>query len=637
MANQIHNASEEEARELAESSRETDWSGKSFLRNLFLGDFRADWIDPFPITPLSERYLAFEAKLRHFLETKVDSDKIDRTGEYGDDVLDGLRKMGAFGIKIDRQYGGLGFNQREYGKAMECVAGYDGSLVALLSAAQSIGLPQPLKLFGTPEQKKQWLPRCAAGAITAFALTEPDVGSDPARLATIATRTETGDFILNGKKLWITNGTIAEMMVVMARMGDTGKISAFIVDCASEGVAVERRCHFMGLKALANGVITFDDVRVPKENIIFKEGSGLKVALVTLNTGRLSLPVACVGGAKKTLTWLRDWTNERVQWGLPIGRHEAISHKLADMSSTIYAMDSWCDLAQELSMREGYDIRLEAATAKEWGSTRSWDMLDEVMQIRGGRGYETADSLKARGEKPFPVERTFRDARINRIFEGSSEIMHLFMAREMVDKHLQVAGALLDPKSSIGTKLKALPKVMSFYAGWYPKLWVGFHRWGAYSRFGTMAKHLRFVERSSRRLARNVFHAMVRYQIKMERKQAFLFRTVDIAMELAVMTATVVRTQAHLDARDEIAEHAAELTELHCRNATRFVNQRFRELWANDDDFKYQVGRHYMDGRFAFMEPPVSNLPVLEVEALSENPPTPLTDPTPTKEPAVAK
>ena len=447
MTNNIHHASEEEARALAEASREQDWSGRSFLRNLFLGDLRVEWIDPFPITPLSDDYLDFEARLRHFMETQVDPVKIDETGEYGDDVLRGLADLGAFGMKIDKKYGGLGFNQREYGKAIELVAQYEGSLVALLSAAQSIGLPQPLKLFDTPDQKAKYLPRCAAGAITAFALTEPDVGSDPARLATIAERTEDGDFILNGNKLWITNGTIAEMMVVMARVKGSDRITAFIVECDWEGVEVAHRCHFMGLRALANGVITFDNVRVPKENIIHKEGAGLKVALITLNTGRLSLPVACLGGAKRSLTWVRDWSNQRVQWGLPIGQHEAISHTIADMAATTYAMDSWCDLAQELSMRDGYDIRLEAAAAKEWGSTRSWRLVDDVMQVRGGRGYETEASLKDRGDTPYPVERNFRDARINRIFEGSSEIMHLFMAREMVDKHLQVAGPLLDPKS----------------------------------------------------------------------------------------------------------------------------------------------------------------------------------------------
>jgi hypothetical protein len=601
MANNIHNATEDESRELAEQSREQDWNGKSFLRNLFLGDLRIDWIDPFPETKLSDEYWVFHHRFERFLKG-VDSSRIDEEGQYGDDVLKGLADLGCFGMKIDKKYGGLGFNQVEYGKALEMASGYDGNIVALVSAHQSIGLPQPLKLFGTPEQKQTYLPRCAKGAVTAFALTEPDVGSDPARLATMAERTPEGDFILNGVKLWITNGTIAELMVVMARHPDTKRISAFIVETSDPGVTIDHRCHFMGLRALENGVIRFTNVRVPKENIIHKEGAGLKVALITLNTGRLSLPVACVGGAKRSLTWIREWSNQRVQWGKPIGHHEAITHMIANIAAQTYAMESLCNLANELSMREGYDIRLEAAVAKEWVSTRGWDRMDDVLQIRGGRGYERQSSLQNRGETDFPIERMFRDSRINRIFEGSSEVMHLFMAREMVDQHLKVAGALLEKKATLGDKLKALPRVAAFYAGWYPKLYWGFHKWGSYSKFGSMASHLRYAERTCRRLARNVFHGMVWYQASLERKQAFLFRTVDIAMELAVICATVVRTQRLVESGAAHQEHAVELANSFCTQARFFIDQRFKELWSNDDDGMYAVGRHMLDGKFDWLE-----------------------------------
>jgi len=596
------NATEDESRALAEASRETTWQGRSFVRELFLGTLRVDWIDPYPETPESEDFKRFHSQMEAFLRDEVDSVRIDREGEYGQDVIDGLRKLGAFGMKIDKKYGGLGLNQAEYCKIVELIGAYDGSLVALLSAHTSIGIPQPLKLFGTEDQKQKYLTRCAAGAISAFALTEPDVGSDPARLATQLERTESGDFILSGEKLWITNGTAAELMVVMARHTDTKRISAVIVEMDWQGVSIGNRCRFMGLKALENGVIYFDKVKIPKENLVGAEGSGLKVALITLNTGRLSLPAACIGSSRKCVEWSRDFAAQRVQWGAPVGHHEAIAHKIADMAATTYAMESWCHLANELSMRKGYDIRLEAATAKEWGSTRNWDMIDELMQVRGGRGYETEQSLIERGEVGIPVERVMRDSRINRIFEGSSEIMHLFMAREMVDQHLKVAGALLEKKASIGDKLKALPGIIAFYARWYPKTWFGLLTPFRYGQFGSLAKHLRFAERASRRLARNVFHGMVLYQAKMEKKQAFLFRTVDIAMEIAVLVAAITRTQKLRRTGADNAAEATALADLHARNARRYIEGRFRALWANDDDAKYKVGRAVLDGQHAWLE-----------------------------------
>ncbi len=599
---QTINASEEDSRQMAEEAREATWAGRSFLKEIFLGNLQVDWISPYPETPESDAFKAFYNKLEHFLIHKVDSEKIDRTGEYGEDVIQGLRDMGAFGMKIDKKYGGLGLSQAEYCKCCELLGAHDGNLTALVSAHMSIGIPQPLKMFGTESQKETYLTQCANGAISAFALTEPDVGSDPARLATIATVNDDGDYVLNGEKLWITNATVADLMIVMARLEGSKRLSAFIVEMKWDGVSVPHRCRFMGLKALANGVVKFDNVVVPKDNLVGKEGQGLKIALQTLNTGRLSLPAACLGAARKGLEWSREFSNRRVQWGAPVGHHEAIAHKIADLASTTYAMESWQHLANELAMREGYDIRLEASCAKEWGSTRGWDMIDDLMQIRGGRGYETEGSQAARGEEAYPVERMMRDGRINRIFEGSSEIMHLFMAREMVDVHLKVAGALLEKRSSIGEKIAALPGIVAFYAKWYPKTWFGLLTPFKYGEYGPLAKHLRFAERASRKLARNVFHGMVLYQVKMEKKQAFLFRTVDIAMEIAVLVATVARTHKLRQSKAVNATEATQLTDLHGRNAARYINDKFHALWSNDDDAKYALGRAVLDQQHLYIE-----------------------------------
>lgn len=593
-------ASEAESMAAAEAAREK-WKSPSFLKELFLGSLRIDLIDPFPKMEVRPEFAAFYGKMEELLRN-APSAKIDQTGEYPPELIDDLRRIGAFGMKIPREYGGLGFTQAEYDRVMKLLGTRDSNITALLSAHQSIGAPQPLKLFGTPEQKKRYLPRLAAGAISAFALTEHNVGSDPARMETSVARTPEGDYILNGKKLWCTNGTLAEIIVVMARHAEGGQLSAFLVETSWPGFKVEHRCRFMGLKALANAVISFKDVRVPKENLIGKEGQGLKVALVTLNTGRLALPAASVGVAKACLAIARDWARERVQWGHPIGKHEAIAQKLAEMAAEIYAMEAVSDLGSRLAGREGYDIRLEAAAAKEYNTTQGWRILDDTMQIRGGRGYENELSLEARGEPPVPVERMMRDFRINRVFEGSSEIMHLFMAREAVDKHLQVAGKMIDPKAGTWEKTKAFPGVAWFYGRWYLARLVGWSGWPRFAKFGPLARHLRFVRRACRRLARTTFHAMMVYRGALQRKQAFLFRLVDIGLDLYAMSAAVVRARSLREEKHPEAGEAGKLADAYCRLARRRVLRRFHELWHNDDARFYKLAQSVLAGDHEWLE-----------------------------------
>ena len=605
---------ERESLKVAEASRQQEWAQPSFMRELFLGNFRLDLVHPYPL-PGAERpeFTAFYDEMKRFLREDVDSVEIDATGEYPEAVIEHLRKMGAFGMKIPKEYGGLGFTNAEYQKVMQLLGSVDGNIVALLSAHQSIGVPQPLKLFGSAELKKKYLPRCARGEISAFALTEPNVGSDPARLATTAEKSADGTaYVLNGTKLWCTNGTIAKLLVVMAVDPKTRKISAFVVETAWTGVKVEHRSHFMGLRALANGVISFKDVVVPAENLIGQEGRGLKIALTTLNDGRLSIPNGSVGTSKLCLEICRKWAAERVQWGKPVGKHEAIAHKISSMAAHTFAMEAIAALATEMADRGGYDIRLEAAAAKEWNTDRTWEIVDDTMQIRGGRGYETEKSLAERGEQPIGVERMMRDYRINKIFEGSSEIMHLFMAREMVDKHLQVAGAMIDPDKGVSAKLAALPKMGAFYAAWYPTRWLGWGRWPRYSEFGSLATHLRFVERSARKLARASFHGMLRYQAKLQNKQAFLFRLVDVANELFATAATVARAQALGEKQRPEAAQARRLADLFCRISRRRVERLFDELWDNDDVQRYRAGVDVLDGRHEWLEKGILGLGTVE-------------------------
>jgi alkylation response protein AidB-like acyl-CoA dehydrogenase len=603
---------EAEAREVAEAAREETWASPSFVRELFLGRLRLDLIHPYPDWPPDEEARAqpFLDALARFVREEVDSDRIDREGEIPEAVIEGLRGLGAFGIKIPREYGGLGLSQLSYMRAIEIVSSVDGSVTALLSAHQSIGVPQPLKMFGTDAQKQRYLPRLAKGAISAFALTEPGVGSDPAALETTAVPTEDGSgWILNGEKLWCTNGTRAELMVVMARTPSrvvNGKekrqITAFIVETAWPGVSIGQRCQFMGLRALYNGVVRFTNVRVPNENVLWGVGRGLKLALVTLNTGRLTLPISAVAVGKRCLEISRTWGNERVQWGRPIGQHDAIAQKIGTMAANTFAMEAVAELCGAMADRGGYDIRLEAAIAKLYNSEAAWRIVDDTVQIRGGRGYETADSLRARGERPVPIERMMRDFRINLIFEGSSEIMHLFIAREAVDKHLETAGDVLLPGRTLAQRLRAFLRAAGFYGWWYPSRWIGWGRWPRYGEFGSLARHLRRADRTARHLARSVFHAMLRYGPALERRQAVLFRLVDVGAELFAISATCARAQA-LWRKDPGAGRAArDLADLFCRHAWRRVTAHFAALVRNDDTRTYHVARQVLAGDHRWLE-----------------------------------
>jgi alkylation response protein AidB-like acyl-CoA dehydrogenase len=600
--------SEHQAREVAEAAREKEWKAPSFVRELFEGRFHLDLIHPFPTVPQDEleRATPFLEKLGAFVRDNVDPEEVERNAKIPDHVIKGLADLGAFGIKIPVEYGGLGLSQASYNRAIALVTGWESSIGVLLSAHQSIGVPQPLTKFGTPEQKQKYLPRLARGEVSGFALTESDVGSDPARMATTAELTEDGAaYILNGEKLWCTNGTIADIVIVMAKTGDRA-ITAFIVETDWPGVEVAHRSHFMGLKGIENGVLRFTDVRVPKENMLWGEGKGLKLALVTLNTGRLTLPATSVVAAKACTKIAREFAQERVQWGKPVGKHDAVAQKLGRIAANTFAMEAVAELSALLSDRGKVDIRLEAAMAKMWNTELGWQIIDETLQIRGGRGYETAASLQARGEKPVPIERIMRDFRINLIFEGSSEIMRLFIAREAVDSHLKVAGAIADPKASAGAKLAALVKAGLYYAAWYPGRWIGWGRWPRYGAFGKLAKQIRYIDRTSRKLSRALFHAIVRFGPGLEKRQAVLARLVEIGAELYAMSAACSRAQAlqvSKSAEDRAqGSQAQDLADMFCRLARRRIRDRFRNLFRNDDVAVYRTAQRVLSNEFVWLE-----------------------------------
>ncbi len=591
------------ALEMAEDSRDTrEISG--FAGSLFMGFPKLSRLSPFP-EQTSEDKLAgdqFITKLDTFLQQHTDPELIDRDGEIPDSVISGLAELGAFGIKIPKKYGGLGLSQTNYSRAAMVLGAHCGNLTALLSAHQSIGVPQPLIAFGTEAQKEKYLPLFARGNISAFALTEQDVGSDPAKMQTTATLDPGGEhWTLNGEKLWCTNGLKASHLVVMAKTPSPEKpyaSTAFIVDVASPGVEIITRCRFMGLKALYNGVIRFTDVRIPKDDLVLAKGKGLKVALTTLNTGRLTLPAACSGALQRCLDISLAWASRREQWGAAIGKHAAIAAKIADLRADQFATESMVLYVSALVDRDKKaDIRIEAAMAKLWGTEAAWHGVDQTMQIKGGRGYETADSLKNRGEVADPIERMVRDCRINTIFEGSSEIMKLFIAREALDPHLRQGAAVIDSRNTLGQRIPAAIKAGLHYAVWYPLRWLPLTLEVPVGTHPRLKRHYKQIEKYSRKLSRALFHAMILNGPKLEKRQLLLGCYVDIASELFAMSCAVSRTDSQLQKNPRQS-----LSTVHYLCARG--NERIKQLFHQSKDAKserrgYKLAQELMDNNSA--------------------------------------
>jgi len=603
-----HDSERERAMALAEDSREAEWAHPSFVAELFRGVFRWDLLHPFPEQSAEDKRIgdAYINKIREVLEQYIDPSEVDRSGDLPKEALLALADAGAFGLKIPKEYGGLGMSQTNYNRIMAFIASYCNSTAVCLSAHQSIGVPEPLKWFGTPEQKKKYFPRLAKGAVSAFALTEPQVGSDPAKIRTTAELSEDGTYYtLNGEKLWCTNGPYAEILIVMALTApkivegrEKPQVTAFIVETSEPGFEVVSRCAFMGIRGIANGFLRFNNMEVPAENILGKPGQGLKIALTTLNTGRLTMPAASAAAGKVCMHFAQNWVNERVQWGAPIGKHQPVSKMLAEMTADTFAMDSINALACAMVDQGGVDVRLEAAMAKYYCSETAWRILDDFVQVRGGRGYETAESLGARGEEPIPAERMFRDARISRIIEGTSEIMRLFIAREAMDTHVRRLMPIMTGK---GPKGKLIWEALTFYAKWYPKVLLP-------TSVSLNVRHLSpknqdhviFVARTCKKLARTLFHTMAKYRQKLEREQLVLQALVDIGTDLFAMAALLSRTEHELKARTD-DEQLQDMADLFCMNARKRINDNFKNLKRTQGKAIYKVAKAFMEGKYRWM------------------------------------
>jgi alkylation response protein AidB-like acyl-CoA dehydrogenase len=601
--------------ELAEDARQAEWENVSFTAEVFKGTLRWDLVHPFPAQSPEEKRVGDEylVKVREVMEKYVDPYKIDEEGEYPREALDAMAAIGLFGMKIPKEYGGLGLSVTNYARVLGLIGSYCSNTVTYLSAHQSIGVPQPLREFGTEEQKRKYLPRLARGEISAFALTEPDVGSDPARMTTVATPIEGGKaFRLSGDKLWCTNVTDPKtsLIAVLARTPDkvlpdgrkVPQISCFVVETAWPGVERARRSKFMGLRGIANGVVTFTDVRVPAENMIGKPGEGLKIALATLNVGRLGLPAAGIGVGMAFVEDARWWITTRKQWGQPVGKHQAIAKMVANYAAHLFAMKSMVYLTCALADHKNVDIRLEAAAAKYFCSETLYRILDDYLQVRGGRGYERATSLYERGERPTGIEMAIRDMRIGRIFEGSSQVMHLIMAREALDTHFKLVMPILQPKpGQKATKGEAMLKAAGFYSTWLPKLFMPETGQLDCARLNdTNRKHLAHAAKTSKLLARRLFATMAKYGPKLEKEQLILGNFVDIGVDLFVM-ATSLSYADHLLGEDPADQSPQELADLFCREARKRIEANFRAVKSNNNRSYRKITGLLMEDKLAWL------------------------------------
>lgn len=605
------NKEKQQALDITEEARQKEFLFPSFAGQLFMGDFDPKLVTPFPIQSEEDKKIgdAVIEKFMDFLTKNLDPEEVDATRTIPKKVLDEMGKQGIFALKIPKEYGGLGFSQTNYNRLVMRVASYCGGTAVLISAHQSIGVPQPLKMYGTEAQKKKFLPMFRQGKISAFALTEPDVGSDPAQMSCTAKLSEDGThYILNGDKLWCTNGAIADVIVVMAQTApkvvrgkEKKQISAFILEMNSPGIEMLHRCEFMGLGGIYNAYIRFKNVKIPKENLIWDEGRGLALALGTINVGRLTLPAACTAAAKQCLSVARRWGKERVQWGMPIGLHEAGREKISYIAATTFAMEAMTWLTSFWADQGDRDIRIEAAMAKLFTTESAWKIADLTLQLRGGRGYEKGRSLKARGEVPYPIERVMRDLRINTILEGSSEIMKLFLAREAMDPHLTRAAPLLNKKSSFSDKMKAFFDVAGFYSLWYPKQKFAGMFASGYKDMGELGKNFTFIERASHKMSAALFRAMAKYQQKLELKQMLLGRLMEIGTELFAQAAVCSYAKSLYD-QNPNDKSPLDLANYFCAISQRRVDRNFADLTDNDDKITGRIAERVLDKDFKWLE-----------------------------------
>jgi acyl-CoA dehydrogenase family protein 9 len=565
---------------------------QSFMKSLFHGVIAEELIYPYPEMSRDEREntAMIVESVRKFMEASVDPAKIDKDGVIPENVLNGMKELGLFGMIIPQEHGGIGLTTTSYSRVTQEVAGFDASLAVTLGAHQSIGL-KGILLFGTDAQKAEYLPKLASGEqVAAFALTEPSAGSDAAAIQTRADLQPDGSYILNGSKIWITNGGFADVFTVFARTaapdgGAKPKITAFIVE-RGMGVKSGPPEHKLGIRGSSTTEVFFEDVRVPAKNVLGEPGRGFKVAVEVLNSGRLGLAAGSVGGCKALIKMAVDRVQERKAFGRPIGEFGLIKDKIATMTAETFAIESMTYLTAGLVDSKVSDYSLESAICKVYASETLWRVVNETLQIAAGIGYM----------QEYPYERTLRDSRINLIFEGTNEILRCFVAlsgmqgpgKELAD----VIRAIREPIKGFG--------LLSDFA--IRKARVALRRERMTRAHPVLSKEAVVFEEYTVELVQNVDKVMRKHGREIAEMQYTQKRVADMAMDLYAIAACLSRTSRAIEKRgEEGARKEIDLTTIFVASAERRLAEIVRSFDKNDDELRKSVAsRAYGDGGYPF-------------------------------------
>jgi acyl-CoA dehydrogenase family member 9 len=548
----------------------------SFAKGLFFGRFLNDKLLPYPAADGNSQTQQMAGELRQFCSEQIDPVAIDREAVIPQSVVDGLGRLGVLGACLPRECGGRGLSQTEYCRLLEVLGGHCASTALFVNAHHSIG-PRAIVLFGTPEQKTKWLPKLASGKwISAFALTEPEAGSDAANVQTTATPTpDGGGFVLNGQKRWITNGGIAQVLTVMARTPAPGsketKITAFIVTPDMPGFeVVEARMPKCGVRGTATARLAFHDMFVPRENVLGMLGKGLKVALTVLDFGRTTFGATCTGAAKFCMARASHHASTRVQFGQPIGAFELVKDKLAYMNAGTFAIEATTYLTAALIDSGHDDYMLETAILKVFSTDTLWRIINDTIQIFGGKAYFTDE----------PFERMMRDARINLIGEGANDVLRAFVAlvgmREVGMQLQDILRAMRRPLRNLGK--------LSGFAGqrlesWFRPPEVRIHQAELHADADRLGRVVA-------RFASNVERLLRRYREGIVDREYQLGRIGDCLIELYVSSCVLRRLESLLSrAHDGDAALRRDLIagRYYLRTAERRIRTNLAALWDNDD------------------------------------------------------
>jgi len=553
----------------------------SYCKSLFSGVIAADLVFPFPELPSDESnaLAGYLDDLERFLDAKVDGATFDREASIPEGVLDGLAERGVFGLYIPEEYGGLGFSQSQTARVTARIAARDAGLAVLLGSHLSIGI-KGIWMYGTEEQKRRWLPACARGeTLASFALTEPDHGSDAAHIESRAERAPDGSgWILEGHKIWIGNAHRAGVLTVFAQTpvekdGRTmDRVTAFILEGHQEGLEVGRLWtdDKLGIRSSTQAELFFRGVRVADDQVLDRPGHGFKVAMNVLNGGRMGLAASAVGGLETILRSAEEFARNRRQFGRPIAEFDLVAAKLARMRIDSFVTESMVWLTAALIDRGGVDYSLESAICKVYASEATWRAADDALQVAGGRGYMS----------DWPFERYLRDARINRIFEGTNEVLRMFIALAGIERlgdYLESVGAALrEPIKDVG--------VLTEFAFHRIKDAIGSPSAGV-KVAEPLAGPLKALERFAGTLHEGAERVIRTHRDRVVDEQLQLARLADIAIDLFALTAVISRVQATIErVGEEDARHEIDIARQFSREAGARIEAHAARLGENRDE-----------------------------------------------------